>query len=371
MRAAISMLVLLLCTTTARPQTATAKPKEKTAAEQFKNIQVLKDVPAREFIPTMQFIAGSLGVGCEHCHQSPFSADAKPAKLRAREMMRMVMAINAQTFPDQQNRVTCNTCHRGSTKPERTPAIAQSAWMQEYQRLTGQRSTPPPAPALPEAQVVLAKYRSAVGATNAASLRSRYYKGTLTAYNGSSEGPFVAEQVIYLAGEQVRVEMTSRDGTETSIFDGRQGWTVTPRGVNPMNEHDLTNLRARMLDPLQVDPLPAFTKATTKAAEALRGHTTWAVELTVGDNKTETYYFDQQSGLLVARRGAVQTAFGKSPEETWYDDYRDFDGVKLPMTITTAGVGQGTARRYEEIQINLPIDPKRFEPPAARTGTGL
>ena len=40
----------------------------KTAAQQFKNIQVLKDIPAEQLIPTMQFITASLGVECEFCH---------------------------------------------------------------------------------------------------------------------------------------------------------------------------------------------------------------------------------------------------------------------------------------------------------------
>ena len=34
----------------------------KTAGQQYKNIQVLKGVPASQLIPTMQFITASLGV---------------------------------------------------------------------------------------------------------------------------------------------------------------------------------------------------------------------------------------------------------------------------------------------------------------------
>ena len=38
---------------------------DKKAEEQFKNIQVLKGVPADQIFPTMQFITASLGVECE------------------------------------------------------------------------------------------------------------------------------------------------------------------------------------------------------------------------------------------------------------------------------------------------------------------
>jgi len=40
----------------------------KLAEEEFKNIQALKGIPADQLIPSMQFIAASLGVECEFCH---------------------------------------------------------------------------------------------------------------------------------------------------------------------------------------------------------------------------------------------------------------------------------------------------------------
>src|SRR5688572_3887271 len=70
----------------------------KTAEQVFKNIQVLKGIPADQMLSTMSFIAGSLGVTCNHCHTNPFDKDEKPAKLRAREMMVMMQKINADNF---------------------------------------------------------------------------------------------------------------------------------------------------------------------------------------------------------------------------------------------------------------------------------
>src|ERR1051326_5138797 len=52
-------------------QTAAGPSREDSAdpAEQvFKNIQVLKGTPAYQVVPSMQFIANSLGVECEFCH---------------------------------------------------------------------------------------------------------------------------------------------------------------------------------------------------------------------------------------------------------------------------------------------------------------
>src|SRR5215469_10997593 len=102
---------------------ASAATPPKTAGQEFKNIQVLKNIPADEIIPTMQFISASLGVECEFCHdERDKDKDDKKTKKTAREMIRMVQAINQSNFSGQRE-VTCNTCHRGAIRPEAIPAI--------------------------------------------------------------------------------------------------------------------------------------------------------------------------------------------------------------------------------------------------------
>ncbi|NUR56262.1 MAG: c-type cytochrome, partial [Acidobacteria bacterium] len=87
-----------------------------TAAEYYKNIKVLKDVPAEQLPVSMRFIAASLGVGCDFCHvtgpQGGFDRDDKKPKETARKMLRMVETINTQQFEGRQQ-VNCTTCHHG------------------------------------------------------------------------------------------------------------------------------------------------------------------------------------------------------------------------------------------------------------------
>src|ERR1700746_2557238 len=72
---------------------SSAPATEKKAEEQFKNIQVLKGIPADQLIPTMQFVSASLGVECEFCHvQGAFDKDDKKPKQTARKMMEMMFA---------------------------------------------------------------------------------------------------------------------------------------------------------------------------------------------------------------------------------------------------------------------------------------
>ena len=47
---------------------ATAPSSSETAAHRFKNIKVLKNMPADQLMPAMRNISESLGVRCDFCH---------------------------------------------------------------------------------------------------------------------------------------------------------------------------------------------------------------------------------------------------------------------------------------------------------------
>ena len=131
------MLSLVLAFAGTRASSGAAQPTRraqavtvKKASEQFKNIQVLKDLPVDQFYPTMHFMADSLGVQCVDCHvgipgQVDGEKDDKQMKLTARKMITMTMEINRANFGGRNNghTVTCYTCHRGSRQPLSMPPI--------------------------------------------------------------------------------------------------------------------------------------------------------------------------------------------------------------------------------------------------------
>jgi hypothetical protein len=102
-----------------------AEQKDKPAGEVFKNIQLLKGVPAGRLLSIMEIAySKSLGVDCTHCHVvGDWEKDDKPTKQIARDMAMMVRAINNDHLKKIKNLksenpvVNCTTCHRGQTKP--------------------------------------------------------------------------------------------------------------------------------------------------------------------------------------------------------------------------------------------------------------
>jgi Photosynthetic reaction centre cytochrome C subunit len=90
--------------------------KEERAEQKYKNIQLLKGIPSDRLMKVMFAFKASLGVDCTYCHiKDQFEKDDKPTKQTARKMIQLVRDTNLKL--GTATRVTCFTCHRGSTRP--------------------------------------------------------------------------------------------------------------------------------------------------------------------------------------------------------------------------------------------------------------
>jgi hypothetical protein len=99
-----------------------------------KNLQFFPaDISRDALIQRMREFSFALSVRCQYCHAGgdgisfdgvDFSSDDKPAKLKARAMLKMVDAINKTMLPQVPSRaeprvdVNCVTCHHGLALPK-------------------------------------------------------------------------------------------------------------------------------------------------------------------------------------------------------------------------------------------------------------
>lgn len=350
------LLTAALAVLGARAQSPAAP---KLAEEQFKNIKVLKGVPAEQIFPSMQFITASLGVECEYCHVRgdkglEFERDDKKNKVTARKMMEMMFAINKDNFEGHRE-VTCYSCHRGAADPIATPLVA-----------TGDEK-PEPAPAkpgdakpvLPPADQLLDKYLSAVGGAAALQkVASRVEKGKIDA-----NGHQLPIEVYAKAPDKRFSAMHLPNGDSITAFDGKQGWLSNAGHPHPMSaaENDAARIDSDFYFPSHVKTL--FQKFTVAPGEKIDGHDTYLV---VGRNEGQPpmrLYFDQQSGLLVRLVRYAETALGRMPTQIDYADYRDADGVKIPYRWTLARPGNRFTIQIDEVKQNVPVDDAKFTAP--------
>src|ERR1700756_2667206 len=351
----VTFAASLLVSRAQNPQQAsTPAAARKTASQQFKNIQVLKDVPADQLIPAMQFITASLGVDCEYCHvEHAFDKDDKKPKVTARKMMEMMITINSENF-ESHRMVTCYTCHQGGAHPVSIPAIA------EHEKKSDTEASPVSAAGNPAPESLLDQYLAAVGGADALKkITTRVAKGTVTAF-GDQHMPVD----IYAKAPDMRVSvMHIKEGESVTAYNGKVGWLSVPGRVHMMNVQESFGARMDADLAFAADVKALYSKWETLPGEKIDGHETWLV---VGHKEGEPplkLYLDQKSNLLLRLIRCTDSPLGYNPTQIDYADYRPADGVKIPYRWSIARPGNRFTIQVEQLQQNVPVDDAKFVPP--------
>ena len=348
----------------AQQQPPAAQLEGKTAGQAFKNVQVLKDIPADQLFPTMRFIRDSLGgVSCQFCHAGDDRAsDEKPTKLMARKMIAMELQINKSTF-DGRAQVTCYTCHRGSSDPVGTPIITGET-------AAAAAAAPEKAPALPTVDQILAKYVDALGGEQALrKVTSRIETGTADLPGGpGGPGAHGAMEFDAKAPNLNLLVLPARNGNMTEGFDGSVAWAQDNRGgvtIATGTDLDRAKRASDFYEPLDIKQ--EYDRLVVRGIEKINGHDAYRVVGSPKGDSRERLYFDTQSGLLVRRVIVTATPLGNDPTYVDYGDYRDAgDGVKVPFLVETSTYTQKTTLHVQKVQDNVQIDGGKFNKPASK-----
>jgi hypothetical protein len=352
----VTFAAALLVSRAQNPPQASAPPAApKTASQQFKNIQVLKDVPADQLIPAMQFITASLGVDCEYCHvEHAFDKDDKKPKVTARKMMEMMITINNENF-ESHRVVTCYTCHQGGSHPVGIPVISEHEKKPEMMEDSPVSATGNPAP-----DALLDQSLAAVGGADALKkIKSRVAKGTVIAF-GDQHMPVD----IYAKAPDMRVSvMHVKEGESVTGYNGKVGWLAVPGRVHMMNAQESFGARMDADLSFAADVKSLYAKWETQPGEKIDGHDTWLV---VGHKEGQPplkLYLDQKSSLLVRLIRYTDSPLGYNPTQIDYADYRAADGIKIPYRWTIARPGNRFTVQVEQLQHNVPVEDAKFVPP--------
>ena len=369
------LTICLLGATIVRGQTGPAAPAAQRpllSEQAFKNVQLLRGIPVKEFMETMGFFSAALALNCSDCHGETNDwasyANDTPIKQTARRMITMVNAINRANFGGARS-VTCFTCHRGSQKPKVIPSLAL------------QYSTPPdedPDEIVPNpsarvtttAEQILDRYTQAIGgAAAAARLTSYTAKGTYEGFDSDFEKVPVD---IYAKAPDLRATVVHmRAGDSSATYDGREAWAAGPSDLTPVTVMPLVGAS---LEGARLDARLAFPG---QAKQTLTDWRTGFPRLSIDDRPVDVIegktpggagvklYFDKETGFLVRSVRYSTTAVGTVPIAVIYSDYRDVPGlgVKMPFTWQVTWTnGRGTYN-ITSLQPNVAIDAARFGRP--------
>lgn len=342
---------------------------DKTVDQTRKNIQVLKGLPESQLFLLMNFVASSLGEQCSFCHVQQgkdsatgrtkwvWESDDKPEKQTARRMMQMVLAIKANNKVDfRENEVTCYTCHRGQRKPVSLPAmpLVKSGHENEPTDATGAHI------GLPSVDQIFTKYLEAVGGSAATATRTLALKGTREA----SQNRHWPNEIFLTAPDKFSLVATPPEGKAQQIVNGNEGWVVNGANIRKLTPAEVVSIKRSWDELFNVIKVKQSPGMKLGRAEKIGEREALVVEETT-ESKTQRYYFDAQTGLLLRKITINRTMLMPFPDQLDFEDYRDVDGVKVPFTIRYSGIDtyDSWTRKFTEIKRNAAVDAKLFSPP--------
>jgi hypothetical protein len=406
-------------------QQAPPAPTGPLAPEKYKDIQVLKDVPADQIDVTMRYFSAALGWQCQNCHMRDQAtgvfdyAATRPGKTTARKMIALVRAVNIGA-DDYGARINCATCHQGRNQPAGLQAAlvmtpeqvaqftAQQAAIAARQGGAGGpggaagqppqgaraggdagRQGPPGAagqppqgapgqpgqpggrgPQVPPPPIddVLTKYIDGLGGRAAlAKIQSRVMTGTLTT-RAAQTMAFTIEQ----KGDKYRESVQATPAARTMAYDGSKGWAQVGANIGDLEGFPLQQVLRNADLTLALAMKDKYTNLTAGRPTRLaltQSSTPIDVNLLQGNtapNVTERLYFDANTGLLIRRQSITRTATvinGTLSETSDYSDYRDVNGVKMPFLIKRTNWNTLDTLTISDIKTNTTIDDAKFGKP--------
>ncbi len=333
---------------------AIAQPK--TAGEAFKNVTALKDIPADQLLPTMQFMSSALGGECTFCHVAgKMEADDVAHKGVARKMIAMTAALNKANFDGRQV-VTCYSCHHGAGHP------AVAAPVMTMEAAAKPKDPPPPAASDATADQILERYIKAAGGEEAIrKVQSRTLKGVIAV--AGNESPIE----VYTKAPDKRMSITkSANGAGSyTVFDGAKGWMGN--SGRPAREMGSPEAMAAGFDAVFYLPLrikEMYPKIRKGRAERVNGFDCDVLVGAAGPGvPAARFYFERSTGMLARVVRMLDTPIGPNPTQVDYGDFRPVDGVTVPHSWALARSNGRFRVQIAEVKSNVAIDDSMFAKP--------
>jgi Photosynthetic reaction centre cytochrome C subunit len=323
-----------------------------TARAEQKNVKLLTGLTDIELQRTMNMMRASMGTHCDFCHVSgekwDFASDEKPQKKKAREMIQMVMDLNASHFGGR-SVISCYSCHRGATRPVNTVPLPTPA-----------PPFPTPVPEkveLPALDTLIARYAAALG--DVTRLNTRHLIGEATKA-GNTAPIEIREQ----NGKLRQITRLQKGPLEQS-FDGTNYWWRDTSGTGIMPPAGQENFSALAGAFAPVLPTDVGTESHVIRKEKVGERDTWVVQRGGPKEPYRRFFFDTETGLLLRSMLYVPRSIGTIPQQTDYEDYRDVGGTKVPFLVRVSMVDPwtGVTRQYKTVELGTPVDDAEFAMP--------
>jgi zinc protease len=154
-------------------------------------------------------------------------------------------------------------------------------------------------------------------------------------------------------------------GVVNRVFDGANGWSSDPMsGLRELSGAELGQMKRGSDFYQELNYKEHYTKTAVKGKEKVGSYETYVIEATPAEGSPEKFYFDVNTGLLVRHDAEAETPQGTMMMETYLEDYKVVDGVKIPHTTKQVSAAVSFVIKFTEVKNNVEIDNAKFNKPS-------
>ena len=233
-------------------------------------------------------------------------------------------------------------------------------------------SSKPPAPKsaaepsavrLPSAADVLEKYVKAIGGRDALQkFKTRYQAGTVELSPMGLKGTIES----YSRSDDRSLTKVSLAGIGDILdgYDGKTAWTVNPiQGSRIKEGRELLQTKRNNIYARESSIDKIYKNVMVRGIEKVGERDAYVIVASTDGLPDDILYFDKESGLMLRSDTISITPEGEQAVKTFYDDYREVDGIKSAFKIKAITPAFEINSVITEVKYGMPIEDSKFVQP--------
>ncbi len=208
------------------------------------------------------------------------------------------------------------------------------------------------------AEKVIDHYIDAIGGKE----NLRKVKDRTTEMTGSVQGMAVSMVIYQKAPDKMMQEVSAGAMKQDIYFNGKTGlMKISGRSIE-VKGSELEKLRYESMLDLLTHIRTSGIKLKLEDIEKVNGKEAYKIDMILPSGTKWIQYYDTQTWLKVKESKAITVPQGTFTQDTFFDDYRDVDGVKYPFSLKQTLGPQHLDFVVTSIKVNTGLKDNIFEP---------
>ncbi|MGF6758167.1 LolA family protein [Paraburkholderia sp. GAS42] len=173
---------------------------------------------------------------------------------------------------------------------------------------------------------------------------------------------------------KTRFEITVLNRRAVRVFDGKQGWKVSPSvmGSGEVRAYTPDELKSahdeQVIDGLLIDHQAKGVDVALDGIEKVDGHDAYRLGVKLPSGVIRHVWVDAQSFLDVKVDRQARGPHGPVTVEVTYGDYRSVNGLQIPFAIESGAAASGKHDKLtlDKVTLNPPLDDMMFTRPPSQ-----